>query len=225
MPLLCYWPRYIYVSSTDHTAEIKICISSCLLANSCCMSTVISTSAFLKPTHQLLFLFDLLAAFFSWSEELTAMWSYKSGSGEPSWIPPLSFHYVSQSLSPANSASQSFPWKHPLFSITPTFALLGNCMSLPESLIVPKIISLAFFSHPTGPLKSISLAIHSFDKRFFSAYYVLGTVLSVRDTEVDAINRLTLPDGVYLLVGWLRENDNKEVNKYMSSGSKFYKEE
>ena len=31
MPPLCYWPRYIYVSNTDHTAEIQICISSCLL--------------------------------------------------------------------------------------------------------------------------------------------------------------------------------------------------
>lgn len=98
-------------------------------------------------------------------------------------------------------------------------------MRLPESLIVPRTISPAFFLCPTGPLKSTNLAIHSLEKCFFSAYYVLGTVLSVRDTEVDAIKRLTLPDGVYLLVGWLRENDNKEVNNSMSSGSEFYKEE
>ena len=98
-------------------------------------------------------------------------------------------------------------------------------MSLPESLIVHKTISLVFFLHPIGPLNSTNLAIPSFDKCFFSAYYVLGAVLSVRDTEVDVINRLTLPDGVYLLVGWLRENDNKEASNYMSSGSKFYKEE
>lgn len=70
-------------------------------------------------------------------------------------------------------------------------------MSLPESLIVRKTISLVVFLHPTGPLNSTNLAIHSFDKCFFSAYHVLGAVLSVRDTEVDVINRLTLPDGVY----------------------------
>lgn len=87
----------------------------------------------------------------------------------------------------------------------PHICLPGNCMSLPESLLSARLSLLLSFVTQQDPLNSTNLAIHSFDKCFFSAYYVLGAVLSVRDTEVDVINRLTLPDGVYLLVGWLRK--------------------